>query len=103
MNACASQPRRIGAGTGTSIFSLRFLIDNALPRGLAELLCAAKQDAMHLRTYGMQAAKHETVARAIQEDRLIVSADSNFSGPCGSRCRQPSFILFRDPPLPRQA
>src|ERR1051325_4494539 len=53
----------IGAGTGTSIFRLRFLIDNALPHGLAELLCAAKHDAVHVRTYGMQAAKDEQIAR----------------------------------------
>ena len=53
----------IGAGTGTSIFRLRFLIDNALPPGLAELLCAAKHDAVHVRTYGMQAAKDEQIAR----------------------------------------
>jgi predicted nuclease of predicted toxin-antitoxin system len=46
---------------------------------LAELLGTAAHDAVHVRTYAMQAAKEEQiVARAVQEDRVIVSADSDF-------------------------
>jgi predicted nuclease of predicted toxin-antitoxin system len=47
---------------------LRFLIDNALPPRLAELLSAAGHDAVHVRTYGMHAAKDEEIlARAHDE------------------------------------
>lgn len=49
---------------------MRFLIDNALPPRLAALLRLAGHDAVHVRDYGMHAAKDEFVlARAIEEDR----------------------------------
>ena len=40
---------------------MRFLIDNALPPGLADLLRSAEHDAVHVRAYGMQAAKDEEI------------------------------------------
>jgi predicted nuclease of predicted toxin-antitoxin system len=59
---------------------LRFLIDNALPPRLADLLVAAGHDAVHVRTYGMHAARDEEIlARALTEDRIVVSADTDFS------------------------
>ena len=92
---------RLGTGTCTSTLGLRFLIDNALPPAFAELLRGAKHDAIHVRTYGMQAAKDEQiVARAVEENRVIVSADSDFSAILAAQeAERPSFILFREPDL----
>ena len=90
-----------GAGTGSSLLSLRFLIDNALPPQLADLLAKAGYDAVHVRAYGMQASKDEQiVARAVEEDRIVVSADSDFGAIIATQeAERPSFILFREPDL----
>jgi predicted nuclease of predicted toxin-antitoxin system len=63
------------------------------------LLLSAGYDAIHVRTYGMQAASdREILARALQEDRIVVSADSDFGGILAAQeASRPSFILFRDP------
>jgi predicted nuclease of predicted toxin-antitoxin system len=80
---------------------LRFLIDNALPPRLAELLAAAGHDAVHVRAYGMHAATDEEIlARALEEHRIIVSADSDFGTILAIQAAdRPSFILFREPNL----
>jgi len=80
---------------------LRFLIDNALPPALADLLRGANHDAVHVRAYEMQAATDEQIVlRAIQEDRIIVSADADFSAILAAQeADRPSFILFREPDL----
>lgn len=58
-----------GAGIAASALRVRFLIDNALPPLLAELLVNAGQDAVHVRTYNMQAASDDAIlARALAED-----------------------------------
>lgn len=58
---------------------MKFLIDNALSPVLSEALRAAGYDSMHVRDYQMQAAADvDILARAIVEERIVVSADTDF-------------------------
>jgi predicted nuclease of predicted toxin-antitoxin system len=80
---------------------LKFLIDNALPPRLAELLLAAGHDAVHVRTYGMQAAKDtEILTKALDGGRILISADSDFGAILAAQeTEHPSLVLFREPNL----
>ena len=76
---------------------MKFLIDNNLSPLLADALKAAGHDAVHLRDLRMQAATdHVVLERAKADERILVSADTDFGGLLArSGASTPSVILIR--------
>ncbi len=76
---------------------MRFLLDQNLPPSLVDLLSDVGHDVVHVQSLGMHAASDsEIVQVAVDTDRIILSADTDFGDLlAASNASQPSILLLR--------
>lgn len=76
---------------------MRLLVDANLSPRLTDHLSEAGHDVIHVRDRGLQGAEDDAVLDlADRESRVVISADTDFSGILARRrVRHPSFILIR--------
>lgn len=77
---------------------MRFLVDENLPPRLATLLAESGHDAVHVRDLDARSAPDsEIVDLAAAEDRVIISADTDFGALLAeARAMAPSVLLVRE-------
>lgn len=78
---------------------MRFLVDECLPTRFAQILAGSGHDAAHISDLGLLGAADEKImAAAVQDDRVLVSADTDFGELLAvGRLNGPSVILLRGP------
>ena len=74
-------------------------MDNSLSAQIAEGLRGSGHDASHVREYGLQHSSDELIfEKAADEDRIIISADTDFAEILALRREtKPSLVLLRLP------